>query len=97
MEQNGKYALVTGGSGGIGLPGSTDTDFFNKAGMQESKVVQAGQLADPSEVAKDGYKALISGDDMVVSGFKNKVQVGMSNILPDSTVASSKKPHGTGP
>jgi short-subunit dehydrogenase len=69
------------------LPGATDTDFFNKAGMQDSKIVQAGNLADPAEVAKDGYDALMSGDDMVVSGFKNKMQVGMSNIMPDSTVA----------
>ncbi|MBS1664577.1 MAG: SDR family oxidoreductase [Bacteroidetes bacterium] len=73
------------------LPGATDTDFFHKAGMEQSKVVQAGQLADPAEVAKDGYNALMSGDDMVVSGFKNKVQVGMSNILPDSTVADRLK------
>ena len=69
------------------LPGATDTDFFNKAGMQESKVVQAGRLADPAEVAKDGYKALMSGADMVVSGFKNKVQVAMSNVMPDNVVA----------
>jgi short-subunit dehydrogenase len=69
------------------LPGATATDFFNKAGMQESKIVQAGQLADPTEVAKDGYKALMNDDDMVVSGFKNKMQVGMSNLMPDSTVA----------
>jgi len=69
------------------LPGATDTDFFNKAGMQESKIVQAGNLADPAGVAKDGYDALMSGDDMVVSGFKNKMQVGMSNVMPDSAVA----------
>jgi short-subunit dehydrogenase len=69
------------------LPGATETDFFNKAGMQESKIVQAGNLADPAEVAKDGYNALMSGDDMVVSGFKNKMQVGMGNVMPDSTVA----------
>jgi short-subunit dehydrogenase len=55
--------------------------------MQESKIVQAGNLADPAEVAKDGYDALMSGDDMVVSGFRNKMQVGMSNIIPDSAVA----------
>ena len=35
------------------LPGATDTDFFNKADMQESK--NEGKLDDPAEVAKDGY------------------------------------------
>ena len=47
---------------------------FNKADMQESKAVQdKDKLADPAEVAKDGYDALMRGDDKVVSGFKNKV------------------------
>ena len=69
------------------LPGATDTDFFNKADMEESKIVQEGKLADPAEVAKDGYDALMKGDDMIISGFKNKVQVAMGNVLPDSAVA----------
>lgn len=72
------------------LPGATDTDFFAKADMLDSKVVQS-KLDDPVKVAKDGYEALMSGDDMVVSGFKNKMQVGMSNVLPDSAVADNVK------
>jgi len=70
------------------LPGATATDFFEKAGMTESKVVQEGELDDAAQVAKDGYEALMSGKDMVISGFKNKVQVGLSNITPDSAVAA---------
>jgi len=71
------------------LPGATDTDFFNKADMQESKIVQdESSLADPFDVAKDGYKALMSGDDKVISGFKNKAMVGMANIMPDTAVAA---------
>jgi uncharacterized protein len=71
------------------LPGVTDTDFFNKAHMKESKVVEPGKMADPTDVAKDGFDALMSGDDKVVSGAKNKAQVAMSNITPDSTLADS--------
>lgn len=52
-------------------PGPTDTDFFYKAQMENSKVVQEGSLADPADVAKDGYDALMSGDDKVISGLKN--------------------------
>ncbi len=70
------------------LPGATATDFFNKADMLAAKNVQDGKLADASEVAQDGYDALMKGDDMVVSGFKNKMQVAMGNILPDETVAN---------
>jgi short-subunit dehydrogenase len=73
------------------LPGATDTDFFRKADMLDAKNVVEGKLADPADVAADGYKALMNGDDMVISGFQNKVQVAMSNIVPDSVVA--KKVH----
>lgn len=66
------------------LPGATDTDFFNKADMLNAKIVQDGDLADPADVAKDGYEAMMAGKDMVISGFKNKMQVAMGNITPDS-------------
>lgn len=70
------------------MPGVTDTDFFNKADMQDSKAVQdEDSMADPADVASDGYQALMDGKDKVVSGFKNKVQIAMSNLTPDSVVA----------
>jgi uncharacterized protein len=70
------------------LPGATDTDFFNKAGMQTSKVVQdKDNLADPAKVARDGYDALMSGDDKTISGFKNKITVAASNMMTDSQAA----------
>jgi len=73
------------------LPGATDTDFFNKAEMQESKIVQEGKLDDAAEVAKDGYDAMMSGEDKVISGFKNKIQVAMANVTPDSRAADKMK------
>jgi short-subunit dehydrogenase len=70
------------------MPGATDTDFFNKAGMLDSKIVQDKEaLTDPADVAKDGYEALMAGTDRVISGFKNKLEVNMSNLMPDSNVA----------
>jgi short-subunit dehydrogenase len=70
-------------------PGATDTDFFNKAGAQNSKMVEKkSKLSDPADVAKDAYKALMDGDDKVVSGLKNKVQVAMANVMPDTMVAA---------
>ncbi|MFA6085184.1 SDR family NAD(P)-dependent oxidoreductase [Mucilaginibacter sp.] len=70
------------------LPGVTDTDFFAKAGMLDSKAVQNKEaMANPADVAKDGYEALMADEDKVVSGFKNKVQVAMSTMTPDSTLA----------
>ena len=70
------------------LPGATDTDFFNKADMQQSKLVVKGSMSTPEDVAKDGYKALMEGDDKIVSGLKNKMQVAMSNVMPDEALAS---------
>jgi short-subunit dehydrogenase len=69
-------------------PGVTDTDFFNKAGAERSKLVaDRGRMADPAKVARDGYAALMRGDDKVVSGVKNKVQVAVANVLPERVVA----------
>jgi short-subunit dehydrogenase len=70
------------------MPGITDTDFFNKAGMNDSKALQAeGVKANPADVAKDGYDALMAGDDRIISGFGNKMQVNMANMMPDSAAA----------
>lgn len=74
------------------LPGVTDTDFFNKADMNDSKAVQdKDKMANPADVAKDGYNALMKGDDMVVSGMGNKVQVAMGAITPDEQLADITK------
>jgi short-subunit dehydrogenase len=67
------------------MPGVTDTDFFNKADMLESKAVQdKSAMADPADVALDGYNALMADKDKVISGFKNRMQMAMSAALPDS-------------
>lgn len=81
------------------MPGVTDTDFFNKADMLESKAVQdKSAMADPADVARDGYEALMAGKDKVVSGLRNKVQVAMGNLMPDSSLAhqmaEQQKPAG---
>ncbi|MES2704577.1 MAG: SDR family oxidoreductase [Bacteroidota bacterium] len=73
------------------LPGATETDFFHKAGMENTKEWKENPLADPVAVAKDGYDALMSGDATVVSGLKNKFMVAMSNITPDSALAENMR------
>jgi short-subunit dehydrogenase len=71
------------------MPGATDTDFFNKADMNESKMVQdKSSLDNAADVAKAGYEALMAGDDKVVAGAKNKMQVAMSNVTPDPVLAA---------
>jgi short-subunit dehydrogenase len=69
------------------MPGPTETEFFEIAEMEDTKV-GAGAKDDPAEVARQGYEALIAGEERVVGGgFKNKAQVAASKVLPDSTKA----------
>jgi len=70
------------------LPGPTDTDFFNKADMNRSKILQDRKdLSSPEEVAIDGYNALMNGEDKIISGFKNKLTVAMTNLATDDMAA----------
>lgn len=66
------------------LPGRTDTDFFYKADMTETKEYQDHDLASPAKVARDGFDAMMSGDNRVISGAQNKLMVGMMNAMPDA-------------
>lgn len=69
------------------MPGVTDTEFFERAEMMDTRAGQQKNKADPADVAKDGYDALLSGRTQVTSGFMNKVQRVFADILPDGLVA----------
>jgi uncharacterized protein len=49
-------------------PGPTDTDFFERAGMEDTKVAEASK-DDPAEVARGGFEALMAGKDHVIAGW----------------------------
>jgi short-subunit dehydrogenase len=68
-------------------PGPTDTEFFERAGLMNTSVGQSNSKDNPAKVARDGYKAMLAGDDEIVSGFMNKVQAVFGNILPNDLVA----------
>lgn len=68
------------------MPGATETDFFERAGMQDTKIGQAGK-ADPADVAKTGFDALMRGDADVVHGMGNKVTTAVADLLPASLTA----------
>jgi len=69
------------------MPGATETEFFHRAGMDDTKVGQA-KKADPAKVARDGWDALMHGKDDVVSGALNKLQAMGSHILPEGAAAA---------
>lgn len=68
------------------MPGPTDTDFFERAGMEDTKV-GTDKKDDPAMVARVGYRAMIHGEGDVVAGLKNKVQAAMSAVTPQSALA----------
>ena len=56
--------------------------------MNRSKILQNPEdLANPADVAKDGFDALMKGEDRVISGLNNKLTVAMSNLSTDSMAA----------
>ncbi len=69
------------------MPGATETDFFHRAGLDDTKL-GASEKDDPAEVARDGFEALMKGKDHVVAGSaKNKLQAMGGHVLPDPVVA----------
>ncbi len=70
-------------------PGPTDTEFFGRAGMEDTLVANSSK-DDPAEVAEDGFEALMAGKDHVVAGSaKNKAQVASSRVMPERAQAAA--------
>jgi len=73
------------------MPGATETEFFERAEMEDTKV-GAAEKDDPAEVARQGFDALMAGKERVVGGsLKNKAQVAVSKVLPDSVKAEKHR------
>jgi short-subunit dehydrogenase len=72
------------------LPGATDTEFFQRADMLDTKVGQA-EKDDPADVAKAGFDALMDGQGDVVHGLKNKLQAVAAKIIPDDRLAETHR------
>jgi short-subunit dehydrogenase len=69
------------------MPGPTDTEFFERADMLDTKV-GAGDKDDPADVARDGFEALMNGDERVVShSLSTKLQGRGSRLMPDKLKA----------
>jgi short-subunit dehydrogenase len=69
------------------MPGPTETEFFERADMLDTKV-GAGDKDDPADVARDGFEALMAGDERVVSSsLSTKLQARGGRFVPDSVKA----------
>ena len=72
------------------MPGPTETDFFERAKMEDTVVGESAKQ-DPAEVAEAAIKALNEHADHVIPGAKNKLQMGAAKMMSDETKA---KIHG---
>ncbi len=72
------------------MPGATETEFFERADMLDTKV-GTQEKDDPAKVAKDGFDAMMAGEGDVVSGWQNKLQTTIASVTPAGVLAEQHR------
>ena len=73
------------------LPGPTETNFFDRAHMNDTKVGQMNK-DDPAQVAKQGFEALMKRKETITaSSIKTKTQAVVNKVLPDKVKAAAHR------
>jgi short-subunit dehydrogenase len=72
------------------MPGATETEFFERADMMDTKV-GTQKKPSPAEVAKIGFAAMQKGDGDVVAGWQNKLRAAMAHIMPSGALAEQHR------
>lgn len=72
------------------MPGATETEFFERADMLDTKV-GASEKDDPAEVAEAGFRAMLKGEKDIVFGWKNKLQTTIANVTPSPILAEQHR------
>ncbi len=68
-------------------PGATETEFFERAEMENTRVAQ-GEKDDPAEVAKKGFEAMMAGKDKVIAAsLKSRLEGIAGEVLPETIKA----------
>jgi short-subunit dehydrogenase len=68
------------------MPGATETDFFERADMLDTKVGTQKKQS-PEDVARSGFEAMMNGEGEIVTGWNNKLRAAISHIVPSSVLA----------
>ncbi|KAB8144985.1 SDR family NAD(P)-dependent oxidoreductase [Chloroflexia bacterium SDU3-3] len=72
-------------------PGPTDTNFFSRAEMDDTRAA-TGHKDDPADVARQGFEALMAGKDHVIAGsLKTKAMGAVSRVLPETVNAEQHR------
>jgi uncharacterized protein len=72
------------------MPGATETEFFERADMMDTKVGTM-KKDDPADVAKTGFDAMMRGDGDVVAGWQNKLQTAIASVTPAGLLAQQHR------
>jgi short-subunit dehydrogenase len=72
------------------MPGATETEFFERADMMDTKVGQS-KKDDPADVARTGFDAMMNGEGDVVAGWKNKLTTVMASVTPAGMLAEQHR------
>jgi len=74
------------------LPGPTETEFFERADLEDTRVGQA-EKDDPARVARQGFDGLMKGEASVFGGSLTSRAMGrLSAMTPDSVGATVTRP-----
>jgi short-subunit dehydrogenase len=73
------------------MPGVTETNFFNRADMLDTRAGAMENKDDPAEVARAAYAALMADKDKVLPTLKNKVLGAIADALPDRAAAQAHR------
>jgi uncharacterized protein len=68
------------------MPGATETDFFKRADMMDTKIGQQ-KKDDAAAVAKAGFDAMMKGAGQVVTGWDNKLRAAIAHLAPADALA----------
>ena len=72
------------------MPGPTETEFFDRADMLDTKVGEQ-EKDDAGKVAQDGWDALMAGKAHIVSGWRNKLQAAAAHVTPAALLAEQHR------
>jgi short-subunit dehydrogenase len=73
------------------MPGPTETNFFHRADMDDTKVGTSAK-DDPAQVAAQGFEALMKGTDKLVAGSVGTKAQGVANkVLPDKLKSAAHR------
>ena len=73
------------------MPGVTETAFFERAGMLDTRLAASDDKADPVDVARVGLRAMLDGEADVVAGLMNKLQVMVAKVTPSQLAAEQHR------